>query len=175
LLTRIPQRLLTGLTGFTGFPMKPGESNPVHPVHPVEKAQRHSAAHTPIPSEIHPFSHVVRRVWDGCAHCSLFRSWERRRRSEATAVAGLWADRLLPRRARIPQRGLGQERRGKSNLENEKGTTDAPTNLGFSCAFASQARCPARERPRDLLTSSHPFHRRTLGKLKSLSENSAWE
>ena len=41
---RIPQGLLTG---FTGFPMKPGESNPVNP---VEKAQRHSAAHTPIPS-----------------------------------------------------------------------------------------------------------------------------
>jgi hypothetical protein len=67
----IPQRLLTGLTGFTGFRVKPGESNPVHPVHPVEKAQRHSAAHIPIPSEIHPFSHVVRRVWDGCVQCAM--------------------------------------------------------------------------------------------------------
>jgi putative membrane-bound dehydrogenase-like protein len=28
--------------------------------------QRRSAAHTPIPSEIHRFSHVVRRLWDSC-------------------------------------------------------------------------------------------------------------
>jgi hypothetical protein len=35
--------------------MKPGESNPVHLVHPVEKAQRRSAAHTPIPWEFIAF------------------------------------------------------------------------------------------------------------------------
>jgi hypothetical protein len=62
-----PTELVDRIHRIYRIPPETGR-NPIlfHPVNPVENSQRHSAAHTSIPSEIHRFSHVVRRLWDRC-------------------------------------------------------------------------------------------------------------